>query len=101
MRRQKLLHTAAVAIRIDERGATELRYVMGFKQIDSTNVADVGGKGAHLGELSRLDGVLVPDGFCVTTDAFQRVMAEAPSVDAQLDLLSRVSPDDRAAIGTL
>ncbi|MEV7807982.1 rifamycin-inactivating phosphotransferase [Microbispora sp. NPDC088329] len=75
--------------------------MMGFEQIDSTNVADVGGKGVHLGELSRIDGIRVPDGFCVTTDAFQRVVAEAPSIDAQLDLLSRVEPDDRAAIRTL
>ncbi|MCW2904732.1 MAG: phosphoenolpyruvate synthase, partial [Streptosporangiaceae bacterium] len=74
---------------------------MGFEQIDSTNVADAGGKGAHLGELSRIDGIRVPDGFCVTTDAFQRVVAEAPSIDAQLDLLSRVKPDDHAAIRTL
>ncbi|MEU6429450.1 rifamycin-inactivating phosphotransferase [Microbispora sp. NPDC046973] len=75
--------------------------MMGFEQIDSTNVADVGGKGAHLGELSRIDGIRVPDGFCVTTDAFQRVVAEVPSIGAQLDLLSRVEPDDRAAIRTL
>jgi pyruvate,water dikinase len=78
-----------------------LGYVMGFEQIDSTNIADVGGKGAHLGELSRIDGIHVPDGFCVTTDAFERVVAKAPDLDAQLDLLSRVKPDDRAAIGTL
>ncbi|MBO4269835.1 rifamycin-inactivating phosphotransferase [Microbispora triticiradicis] len=78
-----------------------MRYVMGFEQIDSANVGDVGGKGVHLGELSRIDGVRVPDGFCVTTDAFQRVVAEAPSIDAQLDLLSRVQPDDRGAIRAL
>ncbi|MFB4284096.1 rifamycin-inactivating phosphotransferase [Nonomuraea sp. MTCD27] len=75
--------------------------MLGFEQIDSTNVADVGGKGAHLGELSRIDGIRVPDGFCVTTDAFRRVLAEVPSIDAQLDLLSRVEPDDHAAIRTL
>ncbi|WP_256862629.1 rifamycin-inactivating phosphotransferase [Microbispora sp. GKU 823] len=75
--------------------------MLGFEDIDSTNAADVGGKGVHLGELSRIDGIRVPDGFCVTTDAFQRVVAEVPSIDAQLDLLSRVKPDDRAAIRTL
>ncbi|XVQ86938.1 rifamycin-inactivating phosphotransferase [Microbispora siamensis] len=74
---------------------------MGFEHIDSTNAADVGGKGVHLGMLSRIDGIRVPDGFCVTTDAFQRVVAEVPSIDAQLDLLARVTPDDRAAIRTL
>ncbi|WP_169949309.1 rifamycin-inactivating phosphotransferase [Microbispora sp. H11081] len=74
---------------------------MGFGEIDGTNVADVGGKGAHLGELSGIDGVRVPDGFCVTTDAFQRVVAEAPSVGARIDALSRVEPDDNATIRTL
>ncbi|MBB5625153.1 rifamycin-inactivating phosphotransferase [Sphaerisporangium krabiense] len=72
-----------------------------FQQIGSTDVAEVGGKGAHLGELSRVDGVRVPDGFCVTTEAFQRVVGEVPSIGAQLDLLSRVTPDDHAAIRAL
>ena len=44
-------------------------------------VALVGGKGAQLGELSRIDGIRVPPGFCVTTDAFRRIMSEAPSID--------------------
>ena len=64
-------------------------------------VAVVGGKGAHLGALSRIDGIRVPAGFCVTTDAFRRVMAEAPSIDDRLDQLSRLNPDDREAIRTL
>jgi phosphoenolpyruvate synthase/pyruvate phosphate dikinase len=76
-------------------------YVMGFQEIDQTQVAIVGGKGAHLGELSRIDGIRVPPGFCVTTDAFRRIMAEAPSVDARLERLSRLNPDDRRAIRTL
>ncbi|MEU8354458.1 rifamycin-inactivating phosphotransferase [Nonomuraea sp. NPDC048882] len=74
---------------------------MHFDQIDSTKVAEVGGKGAQLGELSTVEGVRVPDGFCVTTDAFQRVMAATPSLDAQLDQLARAEPDDREAIGAL
>src|SRR5947209_6596807 len=49
-------------------------YVLGFQEIDQTQVAVVGGKGAHLGELSRIEGLRVPAGFCVTTDAFQRIM---------------------------
>jgi len=77
------------------------RYVLGLEEVDKTQVALVGGKGAHLGELSRIEGVRVPAGFCVTTDAFRRVMAEAPSIDDRLDRLSRVNPDDREAIRTL
>ncbi len=75
--------------------------VLGFDEIDQAQVAVVGGKGAHLGELSRIEGIRVPAGFCVTTDAFRRIMAEAPSIDDQLDRLSRLSPDDGEAIRTL
>ena len=30
-------------------------YVLGFQEIDQTQVELVGGKGAHLGELSRIE----------------------------------------------
>src|SRR5215207_395641 len=76
-------------------------YVLGFQEIDQTQVAVVGGKGAQLGELSRTEGIRVPAGFCVTTDAFQRIMAKAPSIDDRLDRLSRLNPDDREAVHTL
>ena len=76
-------------------------YVLGFEEIDRTHVAAVGGKGAHLGELSRIEGNRVPPGFCVTTDAFRRFMAVAPSIDDRLDRLSHLSPDDWEAIGAL
>src|SRR5450631_3203652 len=76
-------------------------YVLDFQGIDLAQVAVVGGKGAHLGELSRIEGLRVPAGFCVTTDAFQRIMAEAPSIDDRLDRLSRLKLDDREAIRAL
>ena len=34
------------------------RYVLGLEEIDKTQVALVGGKGAQLGELSRIEGIL-------------------------------------------
>jgi phosphoenolpyruvate synthase/pyruvate phosphate dikinase len=77
------------------------RYVLGLKEVDRTQVALAGGKGAHLGELSRVEGVHVPPGFCVTTEAFRRVMAHAPSIDARLDQLSRLRLEDREAIRVL
>ncbi|HYY82091.1 MAG TPA: rifamycin-inactivating phosphotransferase [Actinomycetes bacterium] len=76
-------------------------YVLGFQEIEQTQVAVVGGKGAQLGELSRIEGIRVPAGFCVTTDAFQRIMEEAPSIDDRLDRLSRLNLEDREAIRTL
>jgi pyruvate,water dikinase len=77
------------------------RDVLGFDEIDRTLAAVAGGKAAHLAELSRLEGVRVPDGFCVTTHAFRRIMAEAPSLDERLDRLSRLDPADRETIGAL
>ncbi|MFJ8006715.1 rifamycin-inactivating phosphotransferase [Streptomyces fagopyri] len=77
------------------------RYVLDLQEVDETQVAVVGGKGAHLGGLSRIEGIRVPGGFCVTTDAFRLVMAQAPSIGDRLDELSRVDPDDREAIRTL
>ncbi|MFE2584827.1 rifamycin-inactivating phosphotransferase [Streptomyces sp. NPDC059378] len=77
------------------------QYVSDLHEVEETQVAVVGGKGAQLGGLARIEGVAVPDGFCVTTDAFRRVMAQAPSVDGLLDELSRVDPEDREALRTL
>ncbi len=75
--------------------------VVWLDEVDRTWVASVGGKAANLGELTRIDGVDVPPGFCVTTDAFVRVVARAPSFDRRIDELSALAPDDRGAIGGL
>jgi len=76
-------------------------YVLSLEEIDRTQVALVGGKGAALGELSRIEGVRVPAGFCVTTASFRKIMADAPSIDDLLDRLSCLQPGDREAIGAL
>ena len=92
-----------------EDGSSELRErakvlrgndVLGFEEIDQTQVALVGGKGASLGELARIEGIRVPRGFCVTTDAFRRIMASAFAVDEALDRLTQLDPDDRDGIRT-
>ncbi|MCG5457105.1 phosphoenolpyruvate synthase [Micromonospora sp. PSH03] len=75
--------------------------LLDLREVDETQVSIVGGKAAHLGALSRIDGIRVPAGFCVTTAAFRRIMAQTPSIDDRLDELSRLSPDDREAIGPL
>ncbi|MGH8962457.1 MAG: PEP/pyruvate-binding domain-containing protein, partial [Jatrophihabitantaceae bacterium] len=76
------------------------QHVLDLREIDQTQVAVVGGKAAHLGGLSGIDGARVPAGFCVTTAAFGRIMAEA-SIGDRLDQLSRLNPDDRKEIRTL
>ncbi|WP_434740503.1 rifamycin-inactivating phosphotransferase [Micromonospora sp. SH-82] len=69
-------------------------YVLGLDEVDRTRAAAVGGKGASLGELARVDGVRVPAGFCVTTAAFRRIVARTPQVGDLLDRLSHLHPDD-------
>ncbi|MFE9253183.1 rifamycin-inactivating phosphotransferase [Streptomyces sp. NPDC007088] len=77
------------------------RYVLDLREVDGTRIALVGGKGAHLGGLSRMEGVRVPGGFCVTTEAFRRVLDEAPSFGGLLDELERLDPEDGEAVRAL
>jgi pyruvate,water dikinase len=76
-------------------------YVLGFQEVDRTDIAVVGGKGANLGELSRLEGIRVPDGFCVSTEGFKRVMGAAPATGDLLDRLAVLKAEDREAIREL
>src|SRR5437762_3665239 len=77
------------------------QYLLGLQVVDEMQLAVVGGKGAHLGGLSRIEGIRVLAGFCLTTDAFRRIMSEAPSIDDRLDRLSRLKPEDRDKIRAL
>jgi pyruvate,water dikinase len=94
-------HWSSADLRKWEREERMGCYVLGLQEIDQTQAAVVGGKGAHLGELSRIEGLHVPPGFCVTTHAFQQIMAEAPAIDERLDRLSRLKSDDREPIRAL
>jgi pyruvate,water dikinase len=64
------------------------RYVLDWRELDRREIGIVGGKGASLGELSRIEGIRVPPGFCVTTEAFRRAMSDASSIGDLLDQLS-------------
>jgi pyruvate,water dikinase len=72
-------------------------YVLGFQEVDRADIGLVGGKGANLGELSRLAGIRVPDGFCVSTEAFKLVMGAAPAIGGLLDRLALLKAEDREA----
>jgi pyruvate,water dikinase len=75
-------------------------YVRGLEQVDATMLAAVGGKGANLGELSRISGIRVPEGFCVTTDAYAEVIGRNAQLTGLLDELSRLGAADVAGIRT-
>ena len=86
---------------VNSEGGEGLGYVLDFQEIDHTHVDVVGGKGAALGEVSRIAGIPVPPGFCVTTEAFQRILAATRSIEERLDRLAKLRPDDRETISAL
>ena len=74
-------------------------FVLGLQEIDKTKRMVVGGKGANLGELSRIEGIRVPDGFCISTEAFKRIIGETPALNELLDQLALLSVEERDQIG--
>ncbi len=76
-------------------------YVLGFQNLDKTNIEIVGGKGANLGELFSIPDIQVPDGFCITTEAFQRMLGETSSMNELLDQLCHLNVDNRRKISEL
>ncbi|MBD2254386.1 phosphoenolpyruvate synthase [Nostoc parmelioides] len=76
-------------------------FVLCFQDIDKTKLKVVGGKGLNLGELTKIEGILVPDGFCISTEAFKRIIGETSSINELLDQLSLLKVEDRHKIGEL
>ncbi|WP_025846727.1 phosphoenolpyruvate synthase [Paenibacillus ehimensis] len=76
-------------------------YVLGFREIDKTKLMVVGGKGANLGELSGIEGIRVPDGFCVTTEAYKSIVGHNEELRFLLERLSLLKVDDRDHIGEI
>src|SRR5215469_17251915 len=82
-------------------GRIEPSFAVPIEQIGTARLASVGGKAAHLAELAGIEGVHVPPGFCVTTDAFWTMLAASPQLRDQIDELSRCDPGDRDSLRTL
>ncbi len=76
-------------------------YMLGFQDIDKTKLMVVGGKGLNLGELSRIEEIRVPEGFCITTEAYQRIIGGHEECNALLTQLSDLKLDDRERIGEI
>ena len=72
-----------------------------LQEFDLTQVGVTGGKAAHLGELLRIEGIHVPACFCVTTDAYRRIVADSSSIDEQIDRLSSLTLADHEEIRVL
>ncbi|WP_438496056.1 phosphoenolpyruvate synthase [Paenibacillus sp. IHBB 3054] len=75
--------------------------VLGFQEVDNMQLLLVGGKGLHLGELSKIEGIKVPEGFCVTTAGYQKTIAQNETYSALLSRLTMLKVEDRDQIGEI
>ncbi|WP_342479847.1 phosphoenolpyruvate synthase [Paenibacillus sp. FSL L8-0340] len=76
-------------------------FVLGFQEVDNTQLLLVGGKGLHLGELSKIAGINVPEGFCVTTAGYQKTIAQNETYSALLNQLTLLKVEDRDQISEI
>jgi len=75
--------------------------VLGFQEIEKTQLLLVGGKGLNLGELSKIQGIQVPEGFCITTVGYQKAIEQNETFQALLDQLTMLKIEDRDQIGEI
>lgn len=78
---------------------TEPVYVVDLDELDATQFEVGGGKGAQLGELARVAGVVVPPGVCVTTAAQRRAAGDVPEYDRLLDGLAGPTAEEALDAG--
>ncbi|TWT14585.1 phosphoenolpyruvate synthase [Planomicrobium sp. CPCC 101079] len=70
------------------------KYVLDFQEIEAEDLSLVGGKGLNLGEMAKIPRVRVPIGFCVTTEAYKKMMEQYPEINELLEHLALLSVDD-------
>jgi phosphoenolpyruvate synthase/pyruvate phosphate dikinase len=75
--------------------------VLGFQEMEKTQLLLVGGKGLNLGELSKIEGIQVPEGFCVTTVGYQKVIEQNETYHDLLGRLTMLKAEDRNQISEI
>jgi len=78
-----------------------MKYVLSFQNINKSKFMLAGGKGANLGELSRITEIPVPPGFCVTTEAYKKVTENNRELNSLLDELTRCKAEERSIISRI
>ncbi|CAM4079263.1 MULTISPECIES: phosphoenolpyruvate synthase [Bacillus cereus group] len=76
-------------------------FVLDFQEIEKGQLSLVGGKGLNLGELSNIQGIQVPEGFCVTTVAYEKAIEQNEELQTLLQQLTKLKLEDRAQIGEM
>ena len=77
------------------------RYVFNFQEINESNPGLVGGKGWNLGQLFRIEGINVPDGFCITTEAYRTALKHNEEFTALVSQLAILKAEDRTQISEI
>ena len=75
--------------------------VLDLKKVGKTERMLVGGKGAHLGELSKISGIQVPDGFCVTTVGYQKSIEQNEMFKAFIEKLTCLKVENQKQISEI
>ena len=75
--------------------------VLGFQEMEKTQLLLVGGKGLNLGELAKIQGIQVPEGFCVATAGYQKTIEHNETFQALLNQLTMLKVEDRDQIGKI
>ncbi|PFO35317.1 phosphoenolpyruvate synthase [Bacillus cereus] len=76
-------------------------FVLDFQEIENTQLSLVGGKGLNLGELSSVQGLQVPEGFCVTTVGYEKAIEQNEELQTLLQQLTKLKMEERAQIGEM
>jgi pyruvate,water dikinase len=67
---------------------------MDFQEVATQDGLLVGGKGSNLAELAKVPGIPVPAGFCVTTNAYKRMIKNNPVTAELMEQLAELEPAD-------
>ncbi|EMN7727586.1 phosphoenolpyruvate synthase [Bacillus cereus] len=76
-------------------------FVLDFQEIENTQLSLVGGKGLNLGELTNIQGIQVPEGFCVTTVGYEKAIEQNEEIQTLLQQLTKLKMEERAQIGEM
>ncbi|MCH1643040.1 phosphoenolpyruvate synthase [Paenibacillus timonensis] len=75
--------------------------VIELRKLDQAQLSRVGGKGLNLAKLSTIDGIHVPEGFIVTTTAFQQAVEHNETYRRLRNQLMQLQTGDLEQIGDI
>ncbi|MBB6695627.1 phosphoenolpyruvate synthase [Cohnella xylanilytica] len=75
--------------------------VLDFQEMGKTQLSLAGGKGFNVAELSKIQGIQVPEGFCVTTESYRQAIERNATFESLTDQLDALKAEDRGPIGDI